>query len=158
MAANKLHHICSHQKKHTNLHTKPIRCHNAQQHWRCRMATMDVCTYPYSNLLTFTHLATKIFSDMQFRPIHLCHNSLYLHIVSLACGEYVNMAGPATLSKILSAKLFPVAHNWSHPHHISVHISHITHFLPPHFILWSCYILCSLWDGMLYMCQRPTAK
>ena len=55
---------------------------------------MDVRTYPYSNLLTFTHLDTKVFSDMQFRPTCLCH-SLYLHIVSLAYGEYVNMAGPA---------------------------------------------------------------
>ena len=48
---------------------------------------------------------------MQFRPTRLCHNSLYLHIVSLAYGEYVNIARPATLSKILSAKLFPITHH-----------------------------------------------
>ena len=150
--------IYTHTRKNTQICTLNPFIVTTHNNTEDAAKTMDVCTYPCSNVLTFTHLATKVFSDMQFRPTCLCRNSLYLHIVSLAYGEYVDMAGPATLSNILSAKLLPIAHNWSHPHHISVHISHITHFLPPHFILWSCYIFCSLWDGMLYACQQPTAK
>jgi hypothetical protein len=84
--------------------------------------------------------------------------SCQLFMPQFTVSSAVNLARPATLSKILSARLFPITHNWSHPHHISVQISHVTHFLAPHFILWSCHSCCSLSDGMLYVCQQPTAE